>query len=237
MSGHHSAIVCPVTVREQNHIMEDAGQRLKKRREELNLRYRDVEELSLQIASRRNNDEYAIAISRLADIENKGTVPSLYRLYSLCAIYRLDWLDVLEWYSIDISMLPADAAQIDVGAHARHRLSFRRLPARSVTAVSRSRPRPEAHLLSEPHDPALGHAPAHAVERHRPQGSSIRLRRERGLVDVPADPAGLAGADRRDQAQDRDQAAGTTSSSALSTSWSIGAAMRSAGATFLKRTW
>jgi transcriptional regulator with XRE-family HTH domain len=112
-----------VNVRDQNHITEDAGQRLKKRREELNLRYRDVEEHSLQIASRRNNDEYAIAISRLADIENKGTVPSLYRLYSLCAIYRLDWLDVLEWYGIDVSMLPADASQIDV--ERTHVLGFR----------------------------------------------------------------------------------------------------------------
>jgi transcriptional regulator with XRE-family HTH domain len=103
--------------------MEDAGQRLKKRREELNLRYRDVEERSLQIASRRNNDEYAIAISRLADIENKGTVPSLYRLYSLCAIYRIDLLDVLEWYGVDVSLLPADAAQIHI--ERTHVLRFR----------------------------------------------------------------------------------------------------------------
>ena len=62
-----------MNVRDQNHITEEAGQRLKKRREELNLRYRDVEEHSLQIASRRNNDEYAIAISRLADIESYVT--------------------------------------------------------------------------------------------------------------------------------------------------------------------
>lgn len=95
--------------------MEDAGQRLKKRREELNLRYRDVEEASLQVAARRKNDEFAIALSRLADIENKGTVPSMYRLYSLCAIYRLDLLEVLEWYGIEASNLPADAANIEVG--------------------------------------------------------------------------------------------------------------------------
>src|SRR5512138_1124246 len=95
--------------------MEDAGQKLKKRREELNLRYRDVEDASQQIAVRRNNDEFAIALSRLADIENKGTVPSIYRIYSLCAIYRLDLLDVLEWYGIDLSLLPGDAALIDIG--------------------------------------------------------------------------------------------------------------------------
>lgn len=94
--------------------MEDAGQKLKRRREELNLRYRDVEEASQKIAERRGNDEYAIALSRLADIENKGTVPSIYRIYSLGAIYRLDFVDVLEWYGIDLSMMPADASAVEV---------------------------------------------------------------------------------------------------------------------------
>jgi hypothetical protein len=103
--------------------MEDPGQRLKKRREELDLRYRDVEELSQQIAARHRNDEFAIALSRLADIENRGTVPSLYRLYSLCAIYRLDILDVLEWYGVNVSQMPADAAQMEISA--THLLGFR----------------------------------------------------------------------------------------------------------------
>jgi hypothetical protein len=95
--------------------MEDAGQKLKKRREELNLRYRDVEEASLQIAARHNNDEYAIALSRLADIENKGVVPSFFRLYSLCVIYRLDLIDVLDWYGVNVSNIPAEAAKIEIG--------------------------------------------------------------------------------------------------------------------------
>jgi transcriptional regulator with XRE-family HTH domain len=99
---------------EGNHSTEDAGQKLKKRREELNLRYRDVEEASQQIAERRRNDEFAIALSRLADIENKGTVPSIFKLYSLCAIYRLDFMDVLDWYGIDLSLLPADANSIEI---------------------------------------------------------------------------------------------------------------------------
>ena len=92
--------------------MEDAGQKLKRARERLNLRYRDVEQASMQIAERRQNDEFAIALSRLSDIENKGTVPTIYRLYSLCAIYRLELTEVLEWYKVDLAMLPADAATI-----------------------------------------------------------------------------------------------------------------------------
>ncbi len=92
--------------------MEEAGRKLKQARERLNLRYRDVEQASLRIAERHKNDEYAIALSRLADIENKGTVPSLYRLYSLCAIYRLDVSEVMKWYAVDLSQLAADAASV-----------------------------------------------------------------------------------------------------------------------------
>jgi transcriptional regulator with XRE-family HTH domain len=101
-------------VRDRLESMEDAGQKLKRVRERLNLRYRDVEEASLRIAKKRRNDEFAIALSRLADIENKGTVPTLYRMYSLCAIYRLDVLEVLEWYGINVSDLPADSSQVEI---------------------------------------------------------------------------------------------------------------------------
>lgn len=94
--------------------MDDAGQRLKRARERLNLRYRDVEEASLKIAARHKNDEFAIALSRLADIENKGTVPSIYRLYSLCAIYRLDLAEVLDWYGIQLGSIGTDAASIEI---------------------------------------------------------------------------------------------------------------------------
>lgn len=92
--------------------MEDAGRKLKQARERLNLRYRDVEQASQKIARKHDNDEFSIALSRLSDIENKGTVPSIYRLYCLCAIYRLDLLEVMEWYGVDVSKLPADAASI-----------------------------------------------------------------------------------------------------------------------------
>jgi len=94
-------------------IMEEAGRKLKRARERLKLRFRDVEEASGQIAARHGNDEFIVALSRLADIENKGTMPSIYRLYSLCAIYRLDVAEVLSWYGIALSDLPADGALIE----------------------------------------------------------------------------------------------------------------------------
>ncbi|MCA2971315.1 MAG: hypothetical protein INH43_22580 [Acidobacteriaceae bacterium] len=94
--------------------MEEAGQKLKRVRERLNLRYRDVEDASLRIAERHQNDEFVVALSRLSDIENKGTVPTVFRLYTLCTIYRLDLLEVLQWYGVDLSHLPADAAAIEL---------------------------------------------------------------------------------------------------------------------------
>jgi hypothetical protein len=94
-------------------IMEEAGQKLKRVRERLNLRFRDVEEASLRIASVHKNDEFAIALSRLADIENKGTLPTIYRLYSLCAIYSVELPEVLAWYGISLSELPSDASFLE----------------------------------------------------------------------------------------------------------------------------
>ena len=71
---------------EPNPSMEEPGQKLKRIRERLNLRYRDVEEASLKISALRGSDEFTIVLSRLADMENKGTVPTIFRLYTLCAI-------------------------------------------------------------------------------------------------------------------------------------------------------
>jgi transcriptional regulator with XRE-family HTH domain len=103
--------------------MEDAGQKLKRVRERLGLKFRDVEEASARIAARHGNDEFTVALSRLADIENKGTIPSFYRLYSLCAIYRLGMEEILSWYQVNLSELPADAATTQLGR--THLVEFR----------------------------------------------------------------------------------------------------------------
>jgi transcriptional regulator with XRE-family HTH domain len=102
--------------------MEEPGQKLKRVRERLGLRFRDVEEASQQIAVFRQSDEYVIALSRLSDIENKGTLPSIYRLYTLCTIYRLDLEEVLSWYGVELSAMTADAARISL--ERTHLISF-----------------------------------------------------------------------------------------------------------------
>ena len=90
--------------------MHEAGKRLRQARERLRLRYRDVEEASQWIANQHGNHEFLVGLSRLADIENKGTTPSLFRLYSLCAIYRIEYQVALGWYGIGLEQLPSDGA-------------------------------------------------------------------------------------------------------------------------------
>jgi transcriptional regulator with XRE-family HTH domain len=101
--------------------MERPGEKLRKAREQLRLTYRDVVQASQKIAERRNSDEFAVALSRLADIENKGTLPTIFRLYTLCAIYRLDWREVLRWYGVPLELLSSDALQVPLDeTHAMH---------------------------------------------------------------------------------------------------------------------
>jgi transcriptional regulator with XRE-family HTH domain len=92
--------------------MDRPGDRLKRARERLKLTYRQVEAASQQIAARRGSDEFAIALSRLADIENKGTVPTVFRLYTLCAIYRLDFREALGWYGVPLDEMLSDALHV-----------------------------------------------------------------------------------------------------------------------------
>jgi transcriptional regulator with XRE-family HTH domain len=91
--------------------MEDAGQKLRRVRERLKLTYRDVEQATQKIAQLHGNYEYSIGLSRLADIENRGTLPSVFRLYSLCAVYKIDFGKVLGWYGIDLQALSIDASR------------------------------------------------------------------------------------------------------------------------------
>jgi len=106
----------------KNHTMEDAGQKLRRARERLGLRVRDVELASQQIAEKYHNDEFAVLINRVSEIENRGLVPTVFKLYSLCAIYRLDFEEVLEWYGIPLANLPADAQFAEIAS--THAVSF-----------------------------------------------------------------------------------------------------------------
>ena len=69
---------------------------------------RDVENASGLIGQRHGSEEYLIPPSRLSDIETKGVVPSVYRFYSLAAIYRKPVGALLELYGIDLGEIAAE---------------------------------------------------------------------------------------------------------------------------------
>lgn len=102
---------------------QEPGRKLKCAREHLGLRYRDVKEASQRIATQRRTRGFVIGLSRLADIENKGTIPSVYRMYSLSAIYGIDFSVILAWYGIELSDLPSDSANLAL--RNTHPLGFR----------------------------------------------------------------------------------------------------------------
>ena len=86
----------------------NGGYRLRSLREALGCTMRDVEDASLQIARRLGSEEFAIPPSRLSDIETKGVVPSIFRLYSMAAIYRRDYREMLSWYGVDLNEIHLD---------------------------------------------------------------------------------------------------------------------------------
>src|ERR1700704_522649 len=88
--------------------MFSGGQNLRALREQLGLTMRDVESASSRISNKHGNDEYATPPSRLSDIETKGVIPSIYRLYSLAVIYRRDIRELLSWYGVDLNGAAAD---------------------------------------------------------------------------------------------------------------------------------
>lgn len=91
------------------HPKEEGRLLIRQARERLGLRFRDVEEASTIISQRYGNDEFTVHISRLSAIENEGAVPNIYKMYSLCAIYRLDMGEALSWYGVDLGQVGTDS--------------------------------------------------------------------------------------------------------------------------------
>jgi transcriptional regulator with XRE-family HTH domain len=88
------------------------GLRLRQARERLGLTYREVERASYELAARRGRSEFILHISRLAEIENRGVVPSLHKSYTLAAIYHLNPHDIFRWYDISIDECFHDGATV-----------------------------------------------------------------------------------------------------------------------------
>jgi len=66
---------------------------------------RDVEEQSQRIAEMQGNPEFFISNNWLTRLENTNAVPSLHKLFSLSAIYRVRLSDLLPIFGIDAELL------------------------------------------------------------------------------------------------------------------------------------
>src|ERR1051326_7839562 len=76
----------------------------------MGLTLRDVEISSTSLSESRGIEEFIINPSRLSDIETKGVIPSIYRLYVLSVIYRADFAELLKLYGIDLGSTVSDYA-------------------------------------------------------------------------------------------------------------------------------
>lgn len=90
------------------------GDNLRAIRERLGLTLRDVEKASQRLSEKYGNSEYLLTISRVSDIETKGVLPTLFRLYSFAVIYRYDLHELLSIYGIAIRNLAGDAAEVEI---------------------------------------------------------------------------------------------------------------------------
>jgi transcriptional regulator with XRE-family HTH domain len=88
--------------------LNTGGHKLRALREALGFTMRDVAAASTRIARRLGNEDFFIPLSRLSDIETKGVVPSVFRFYSLAAIYRRDYRELLSSYGVDLNGIHLD---------------------------------------------------------------------------------------------------------------------------------
>lgn len=77
------------------------GEQLKELRRRLGVTTREVEELSRKIAEECGNDEFRISNAWLTQVENGNSIPSIYKIFSLSAIYRTRLSDALRIFHVD----------------------------------------------------------------------------------------------------------------------------------------
>lgn len=63
--------------------------------------FREVQQASATVAAEEKNEQFYISAARLFQIENESSAPSAFKILSLCAIYGLDFLDLLGRYGVN----------------------------------------------------------------------------------------------------------------------------------------
>jgi transcriptional regulator with XRE-family HTH domain len=87
-----------------------AGLRLKQLRVRLGLTLRAVEDLSRRLAAEKQNQDFFISRGWLNNVENGSNTPSLFKLYSLGAIYHTHWSSIFSFFGLNLSEFGRDQA-------------------------------------------------------------------------------------------------------------------------------
>src|SRR5215470_5332315 len=83
----------------------NSGSSLKELRLRLGITVRDVEDQSQRIAEVQGNPEFFVSNNWLTRLENTGAVPSIHKLFTLSAIYRVRLSELLPIFGIDSALL------------------------------------------------------------------------------------------------------------------------------------
>jgi transcriptional regulator with XRE-family HTH domain len=91
------------------------GERLKHVRAQLGITTREVAIFSKLIAESENNNEFLISGPWLTQIENEKTsLPSIYKLFTLASIYGLSYSSIVALYGVDVTKIKMFHARIPI---------------------------------------------------------------------------------------------------------------------------
>lgn len=82
-----------------------SGSRLKDLRLRLGISLREVEQQSHKIASARGSQEFVVSNHWLTKLENGHRTPSIYTLFSLSAIYKVKFSEIISLFGLDLEWL------------------------------------------------------------------------------------------------------------------------------------
>ncbi len=85
------------------------GETLRGLRMRLGLTTRDVKAHTKKLADEKGNSEYMVSAPRLTQIENNdAAVPSIFKLYSLSALYKVAYAELLKLYGVNLAEIGRD---------------------------------------------------------------------------------------------------------------------------------
>jgi transcriptional regulator with XRE-family HTH domain len=84
------------------------GEYLKQMRHRLGITTREVEELTRKVAVESGSEEFYISNAWLTQLENKSSVPSVHKLFTLSVIYRVNFTELLAIFGVILG----DAARL-----------------------------------------------------------------------------------------------------------------------------